>query len=103
VNDEFDETFDEKTFVLQLRATDNELRHAALATKAQLERLARMRALDEGISFVEAWRDIFEVGRMRHDLLCSNDLRARLACVIWDELAMLRDRGEALRSGASTS
>ncbi|HEU0029901.1 MAG TPA: hypothetical protein VFQ53_04655 [Kofleriaceae bacterium] len=95
-NDEYDETFDEKTFQIQLRARDPELRRATLHLKRKLERLARMRARNENIAFDDAWDHIFDVARMRADLHCGDDRRAALAGVIWDGLAALEDRREKL-------
>ncbi len=92
--EEYDETFDEKTFEIQLRTQDLELREAARRVRRKLERLARMRAQNENISFEAAWTCIFDIPKMRVDLLCDDDRRAALANAIWDELTDLADLRE---------
>lgn len=92
--EEYDETFDEKTFDIQLRTQDLGLREAAQRVRRKLERLARMRAQNENISFEAAWTCIFDIPKMRVDLLCDDDGRAALADAIWDELTDLADLRE---------
>jgi hypothetical protein len=92
--EEYDETFDAKTFEIQLSTQDLELREAARSVRRKLERLARMRAQNENVSFEAAWACIFDIPRMRVDLLCDDDRRAALASAIWDEPTDLADLRE---------
>jgi hypothetical protein len=93
-DDSADEVFDVKTFQLLLCSHELEQRQLARSIKTKLERLARLRAWDEGIVFAEAWAGIFDIGRMRADVLGRDDYRASLASKVWDDLVDLQDRYE---------
>jgi hypothetical protein len=70
------DSFGEKTFQLEL-----------------MQRLARHRAREQNVTFDAAWRDIFEIDRLRGEMIGSDHKRADLAHRVWtalDKLSELR-------------
>ena len=93
-NDNFDgcsDSFDEKTFQLELQVADLERREAAWRTLVLMQRLARYRAREQNITFDSAWSDIFEVDRLRGEMIGSDQKRADLAHRVWDALDKLSE------------
>jgi hypothetical protein len=83
--------FDEKTFQLELQVADLERREAAWRTLVLMQRLARIRAREQNITFDAAWRDIFDPDLFRGEMIGSNEKRAQLASKVWDALDNLRE------------
>lgn len=87
------DSFDEKTFQLELQVADLERREAAWRTLVLMQRLARHRAREQNVTFDAAWRDIFEIDRLRGEMIGSDQKRADLAHRVWtalDKLSELR-------------
>lgn len=87
------DSFDEKTFQLELQVADLERREAAWRTLVFMQRLARLRAREQNVTFDAAWRDAFDPDRLRGEMIGSDQKRAELAHKVWtalDKLSELR-------------
>ena len=92
-NDDFDidDSFDEKTFQLELQVPDPERRELAEQILKMVMRLAHLRARNENVSFTDAWSHIFDWEHMHADMHGSNRQLAKLAEKINDALEELSD------------
>ena len=101
-NDDFDidDSFDEKTFQLELQVPDPERRALAERTLTLVIRLAHMRAKNENVPFQDAWTDIFDWEHMRAEIHGSNRRLGKLAEKVHSALEelseMRRDRRHLL-------
>ena len=92
-NDDFDidDSFDEKTFQLELQVPDPERRDLAEQILRMVMRLAHLRARNENVSFTDGWSHIFDWDHMRADMHGSNRELAKLAKKVHDALEKLSD------------
>lgn len=85
------DSFDEKTFQLELQVADTERRELAAQILKMVMRLAHMRARDENVAFEDVWPHIFDWEYMRADIHGSNRPLAKLAEHVHDALEELAD------------
>lgn len=89
-----DDTFDEKSFLLELRVEDVQRRRLATQTMHLLQRLARLRARNENATTDDVWPDILDRERLSAERIGSNERAASLAGRIMKnlvDLAILRE------------
>jgi hypothetical protein len=85
------DTYDEKTFVLELRIEDIDRRRLATRTMHLLQRLERRRAANDEAANDETWTDLIDIDRLRAELHGSDERRSTLANRIMDNLVDLAD------------
>ena len=92
-NDDFDidDSFDEKTFQLELQVADPERRQLAEHILQLVIRLAHMRAKNENVPFEDAWAHVFDWEHMRADMHGSNHPLGKLAEKTHDALEKLSE------------
>jgi hypothetical protein len=86
-----DDSFDEKTFQLELQVADPERRELAEQILKMVMRLAHERARNENVSFADAWEHIFDWEHMRADVYGSNRRLGKLAEKVHSALLKLAD------------
>ena len=88
---DIDDSFDEKTFQLELQVADPERRELAEDILQLVIRLAHMRAKNENVPFEDSWQHVFDWEHMRADMHGSNFLLGKLAEQIHDALEKLSE------------
>jgi hypothetical protein len=78
-HESFDETFDEKTFNLELRSPDPRRREVAQQAHQRMASLASLRARDNGTSIDDELANMFDPDLLRAEMIGSNKKRAKLA------------------------
>lgn len=87
----FSDTYDEKTFLLELRLEDPDRRRLATQTMHLLQRLARRRAANDEAAMADSWIDLIDLDLLRGELQSIDERRFVLADRIVDSLAELAD------------
>ena len=88
---DIDDSFDEKTFQLELQVADPERRALAAGVLHDLIRLGHNRATNENVSFADVWPHIFDWEHMRADIHGSNRRLGKLAEKVHDGLEKLAE------------
>ncbi len=87
----FSDTYDEKTFLLELRLENPDRRKLATQTMTLLQRLAQRRAANDDAATGESWLDLIELEVLRAELQSIDERRSELADRIMDNLVDLAD------------